>query len=181
MLKQHMNNIINVSDRREIPFSYAYYDFIGEKDQHSLLSWATSISKELKRNQSSPGRYFAMFSELSTVPDVVYSIKKSIESLIDKPFLYDTNFTDFLSFNMRSASIHPHKDPNLDGYTHTRFNLLISVPESGGNPIYNGTEFKIQERMLWRCEAGKYEHASTPVIGTKPRINISFGFQIKND
>lgn len=172
---------ININDKREIPFSYAYYNFITEEDRETLVSWAKSVYNQLKRNQSSPGRYFGMFPEMSGIPDSVYLIKKRIESLIDRPFVYDTNFYDFLSVNLPGASIHPHKDPNLDGHTHTRFNLLISVPESGGSPIYNGTKFDIEERMLWCCEAGKYEHATTPVLGTKPRINISFGFQIENE
>jgi hypothetical protein len=56
---------------------------------------------------------------------------------------------------------------------------LLSVPKSGGNPIYDGEVVDVEERMLWRCEAGLYNHASMPVVGSIPRINISFGFQIK--
>jgi hypothetical protein len=57
----------------------------------------------------------------------------------------------------------------------------LSVPDSGGNPIYDGEVINVEERMLWRCEAGLYNHASLPVIGSKSRINISFGFQVKEN
>lgn len=99
--------------------------------------------------------------------------------LSDKDVVNDTIFTDFLSVNTISGAIHPHTDPNIEGYIHTRFNLIVQAPDSGGNPVYNGMEFPIKSGMLWRCEAGKYIHSSTPVIGLKKRINISFGFQIK--
>ena len=76
---------------------------------------------------------------------------------------------------------HEHKDNNEKGFIHTRYNLLLSVPDSGGNPIYDGEVINVEERMLWRCEAGLYNHASLPVVGRKPRINISFGFQMKEN
>ena len=53
------------------------------------------------------------------------------------------------------------------------------MPDVGGNPIYENDIVEVKEKMLWRCEAGLYNHSSVEVRGSKPRINISFGFQIK--
>ena len=55
------------------------------------------------------------------------------------------------------------------------------MPDVGGNPIYENDIVEVKEKMLWRCEAGLYNHSSVEVRGSKPRINISFGFQIKNE
>jgi hypothetical protein len=83
-----------------------------------------------------------------------------------------------LSFNYEGAAIHNHKDPNLKNHVHTRYNLLLRLPNGGGNPIYDGKILTVKEKMLWRCEAGLFNHASLAVVGDKPRINISFGFQL---
>jgi hypothetical protein len=34
--------------------------------------------------------------------------------------------------------------------------------------------------MVWRCVAGKVKHGSVPVVGDKPRITLTLGFQIKD-
>lgn len=36
----------------------------------------------------------------------------------------------------------------------------------------------LEEKMIWRCEAGKYTHGSTKVESEKPRITLSLGFLI---
>lgn len=171
---------LNYNNKQPIPFSYAYYDFIGNGVLDTLRLWAVDVFNQLLPNGVSHNRYFNNLSNLSRVPEEVFLIKTGIEKLIDRPFIHDPFFGDFLSFNLQNAAIHKHKDDNCEGKTHTRFNLLLSVPEAGGNPIYNGSEFEVKEGMLWRCEAGRYEHSSTAVIGKKPRINLSFGFQIQN-
>lgn len=162
----------------EIPYSYAFINFISDVEKEKLIEWAHSCFDELKVNGG--GRYFNLFSKLKFVPPLVYEIKKRVEHIIERDYVYDPIFEDFLSFNLHNAAIHPHADPNLDGYTHTRYNLILSLPEQGGLPIYNESLVNVAEKMLWRCEAGKYTHESTPVRGSKPRINLSFGFQEKN-
>jgi hypothetical protein len=68
---------------------------------------------------------------------------------------------------------------NVDGYTHVRYNIILSYPEQGGHSLYNGKINELKERMVWRCVAGKVKHGSIPVIGEKPRITLTLGFQIK--
>jgi hypothetical protein len=165
----------------DIPNSWAYKNFITLEEQNVLLEFSHKQYAHLQENGH--GRFYVDHVDTKfSVPEEYKIVKQRIvdtENL--KNFLFDPKFGDFLSFNTVGAAIHPHKDPNVDGYVHTRYNLLLSVPESGGKPIYNNKIFDVEERMLWRCEAGLYNHASTPVVGDRSRINISFGFQLKKE
>ena len=165
----------------KIPNSWAYKEFISIEEQTVLLQFANKHRDKLTPNGE--GRFCQVHIGLAFALSIPEELKVIKQRIIDtenlKDFLLDPTFGDFLSFNTTDGAIHSHQDPNLDGHIHTRYNLILSTPESGGKPIYNNTVFDIEERMLWRCEAGLYNHASTPVIGDKPRINISFGFQIK--
>lgn len=156
-----------------------YKDFITNEEQSELVSWAKQCFRNQELISNGKHRYFQKFSKLPFVHETAYVIKQRVIKLIEKEYILDTVFEDFLSFNFLNASIDPHTDINVTDHIHTRYNLLISLPESGGLPIYNGELLNIEEKTLWKCEAGKYKHASTTVIGKKPRINISFGFQIK--
>ena len=165
----------------DIPNSWAYKDFITLEEQNVLLEFSNKQQAHLRNNGA--GRFYVdHITTKFSVPKEYKIVKQRIidtENLTD--FLLDPTFGDFLSFNTVDGAIHSHTDPNNDGYIHTRYNLLLSVPESGGKPIYDNKIFDIEERMLWRCEAGLYNHASTPVVGERSRINISFGFQIKKE
>ena len=166
----------------DIPKSWAYTEFITAKEQNVLLQFANSVRSLLRNNGF--GRFYQDHIEkvYSLLPQEYNDIKQRIidtEKL--KDFILDPVFGDFISFNETGGAIHEHKDNNEKGFIHTRYNLLLSVPDSGGNPIYNGEVIDVEERMLWRCEAGLYNHASLPVIGSKPRINISFGFQVREN
>ena len=159
--------------------SWAYKEFISMDEQAVLLKMAGVVRKNLKPNgfgrfyQDHIDKHYLLSKEYKDVKQRIIDV----EELTD--YILDTNFGDFISFNDTGGAIHEHKDGNKPGYIHTRYNLLLSVPESGGNPIYDGEVVDVEERMLWRCEAGLYNHASMPVVGSIPRINISFGFQIK--
>lgn len=172
--------IVNFSDKYSIPRSFAYNKFIEQSLCEKLQLWAKDVFDELKQNNAGAQRYFGELKDLSYVPVEVYEIKSAITGRITRPFNFDSNFTDFLSFNLRGASIHEHSDPNNSpDHIHTRFNLIISAPDAGGEPIYDGQKISIREGMLWCCQAGKYRHGTTPVVGDTPRINLSFGYQIK--
>lgn len=159
--------------------SWAYKEFISLEEQAVLLKMAYSVRKNLKSNgsgrfyQDHIDKHYKLSKEYKNVKQRIIDVEEL------KDFIFDPNFGDFISFNETGGAIHEHKDGNEPGYIHTRYNLLLSIPKSGGNPIYDGEVVDVKERMLWRCEAGLYNHASLPVVGSIPRINISFGFQIK--
>ena len=168
--------------------TWAYYNFISDAEQKNLLEWAFKNFNKTNPNSKGPHRFFAdKIQDYDDLPAEYLLIKQRIIDVDDiNPYIIDPTFGDFLSFNYEGGSIHRHTDPNQVGCIHTRYNLLLSVPESGGDPIYNydslygsGTKIPYKEKFIWRCEAGKYNHESLPVIGQKPRINISFGFSIK--
>lgn len=162
----------------DLPNTWAYENFISDAEQKVLLEFAFRVKPFLQNN--GPGRYYAPHViETLNPPKEFFDVKNRIIQLENlKDFEVDSIFGDFISFNEEGGAIHPHTDPNHPNRIHTRYNLLLSMPEVGGNPIYNGVVLQVKEKMLWRCEAGLYTHESLPVIKDKPRINISFGFQL---
>lgn len=112
-------------------------------------------------------------------PAEVWQIKERIvkthdlHSALPEPF-----FKDYCGYITEGGAIHKHQDPNQGNKIHTRFNVMISKPVSGGIPVIDGKEIQVEEGDVWKCEAGLYEHWCTPVIGDKPRIVLSFGFLI---
>lgn len=165
--------------RIELPLNtWGYFDFISDDERLVLIDWANDNFSKTKNNGN--GRYFIpKVNEWPNLPKEYMLVKQRIIDTDRLNYIIDPTFGDFLSFNLEGGNIHKHTDPNSTGRTHTRYNLLLSVPDEGGQPIYGG-EYKIdyEEKFIWRCEAGKHTHESLPVVGTKPRINISFGFQI---
>ena len=161
-----------------MPNTWAYENFISDEEQGVLLEFAFRVRPLLQNNGH--GRYYAPHViDTLNPPKEFFIIKNRIietEKLTD--YELDSIFGDFISFNEDGGAIHPHTDSNHTNRIHTRYNLLLSVPEVGGNPIYDGVVLQVKDKMLWRCEAGLYTHASLPVVGNKPRINISFGFQL---
>jgi hypothetical protein len=162
-----------------LPDTYAYTNFINEDERLSILRWANGVYSKNLLAVNGGGRFYNSLNTFKDLPSLILEIKKKIikkEGL--EKYKLDTFFEDFLSFNFAGASIHLHTDSNFVGCVHTRYNLIINKPISGGDALYNGNLIPIEEKMLWKCEAGKYSHGSTPVVGDRPRVNISFGFQI---
>ena len=120
--------------------------------------------------------------------DFPYGAVKSIDELIlsfydlDPNTPVDSHDGFFLSYSESGHEVHRHKDKNPDeDNLHIRFNLLISKPIKGGNPIINGVEYKIKENEVWVCESGNYYHSTTKVGGKKPRIILSLGHYINKE
>lgn len=72
------------------------------------------------------------------------------------------------------AHVHTHIDQAPDGFVHTRCNLMLKKPLSGGNPVLDGEELEVQEGDLWLCLASLEYHSSTPISGGE-RLIFSFG------
>jgi hypothetical protein len=162
----------------DLPNTWAYENFISDEECAALLKYCYSVRSYLRNNGD--GRFYAdhVISRLNP-PKLFLDVKQRIIEIENfTEYELDSIFQDFISFNETGGAIHEHKDQNHPNKTHTRYNLLLSMPDKGGNPIYDGQVILVKEKMLWRCEAGKFNHASLPVEGTKPRINISFGFQL---
>ena len=159
--------------------TYGYEDFITEEERLFLEEWAILNNSNLKRNSEGPYRNFGRLDSLPETPKLVKELKnklielESIEKVIEAP-----QNADWLGIQKETAYVEPHMDyngPDKRYYTR-RYNILISLPEEGGQPIYGNKVLKVKERMIWRCDAGLVIHSSVPNKGKKPRINLSFGF-----
>jgi hypothetical protein len=93
----------------------------------------------------------------------------------------DNEFGALISYSEKEHEVQPHTDPNPKGKIHTRFNVLISKPEKGGQAIIDDKVVETKENELWVCAAGKYTHSSVKVEGDKPRILLSFGTYLTED
>lgn len=70
-----------------------------------------------------------------------------------------------------------HIDDNFGASgEHVRFNVLISKPLSGGEPVIDGCVIELEEGDAWSFTASQYYHSCRVVSGTKPRITASFGY-----
>lgn len=87
----------------------------------------------------------------------------------------------FIGVNSESGYVHPHKDPEIEGYYHFRLNFLVSKPESGGMPVINGNRYEVEELESWINIASQWYHMSTPVSGNKKRIVLSLGAYVKKE
>ena len=166
--------------------TYGYENFISDTEQLFLLDWIkeNEFLFPINESKSSPygSRKYLVVNDLHTnIFELVRSIKNRIIDLekIDD-WVIEPNFEDGIGINKEGGNIHLHSDPNLEGYTHVRYNVILSYPNEGGHSIYNGKINELKEKMVWRCVAGKVMHGSTPVIGDKPRVTLSLGFQIKD-
>lgn len=165
--------------------TYGYEDFISDEEQSYLLDWTYKNENNFVSNNSyeyGDGKKIGFLHEIDNSPmDLVQKIKDRIVKIENiEEWILDPNFKDAIGINYKGAEIHLHTDPNVDGYTHVRYNVILQYPKRGGHSIYNGKINKLKEKMVWRCVAGKIKHGSTKVIGKVPRITLTLGFQIKD-
>lgn len=148
-----------------------------------LLDWAYSMRSMLRPNGVSPHRFFRPLKELTDIPLVAEVGVRVLKAYgLENTKKEDGPLGSILSWHNTGGSVHEHTDDFNTGMSHKRFNLFLSLPISGGIPIYNGRHLDVEERMVVPYEADKILHSSTPVVGEKPRIIISYGWQFdKND
>ena len=91
----------------------------------------------------------------------------------------DGEFGALISYSEAGHAVQPHKDPNPPRKIHTRFNVLISKSEKGGEAIIDGEIIPTELNEVWVCAAGKYKHSSVMTEGETPRILLSFGTYLK--
>lgn len=141
-----------------------------------ILKWANDNYGNFKKNGNN--RQFGILQELNP-PNEVWEIKKQIIDFYNlHKIKQEPIYKDYCGYITDGGAIHKHKDQNEKNLIHTRFNVLVSKPLVGGEPIQNEVVIKVKEGDVWRCDAGKFIHSCNPVIGIKPRVVLSFGFLI---
>lgn len=139
-----------------------------------VKEWANVRQKSFMPNGY--GRQFLILSR-DNCPSVIWDIK---EQVVAQYKLHNEAqepvYKDFCGYITEGGQVHKHRDNNQKGLIHTRFNVLVQKPQSGGIPVINDVELEVAEGDIWVCRAGLDYHSSTQVIGNKARIVLSFGF-----
>ena len=158
--------------------TYGYKNFITDEEKLSLLEWTTENEDNFLSER--PYRKYHRFIQETPITKLILEIKNRIinlESITD--WKQEPRYLDYIGINSKGGNIHIHTDPNDNGYIHTRYNVILSFPEKGGDSIYGGNINKLEENMVWKCVAGNVPHGSTIVESEKRRITLSLGFLIK--
>ena len=150
------------------------------EEQSIIVGWLKKNYLRLRNNGEN--RFMRNMDELPDIPQVVWEIKKRI---IEKENLYgykqEPLFKDSIGYMLDGGKLHEHSDPNHDNLIHTRFNVYVQIPESGGFPIYNGQTCKLKERTYICCRAGIDLHSCEKVVGNRERVILSYGFLIPQE
>jgi hypothetical protein len=170
--------------------TYAYKDFITDDEQIELTNWVLSeqtamsfsepVNSEEDQYKVGLKRHFRILYPNDEKPNIFYKIRNKILKLenITNPIPAPINY-DWIGIVGEDSYVEPHLDESYREYYTVRYNLLISFPDGGGRPIYGGKLLPVEEKMLWRCDAGIVEHSSEVVKGDKLRINLSYGFSFE--
>lgn len=166
----------------QIGKTYYYPEFISEEEKQIVEEWALRNEKFLVPNRSGPARARALFSEIREKLDLLMDFKKrliEIQELDGK--ISEAVREDFLSIqrNGGQVPIHIDSNPSDETFFTRRYNIFVSLPESGGLPIYDGEILDLKERCLLKVDSGLIPHGTTKIEGEKPRILLSYGFAVK--
>jgi hypothetical protein len=155
-------------------------DFIiSEEEQEIIVKWISE--NYLRLDEIKKNSWMKSFDKLNDleIPDIIWKIKDRIikkEGLEDE--VIDPEFRDAIGYMIGDSELQEHTDPSYYGLVHTRFNVYVQLPEEGGYPIYANNLYKLKERTYICCRAGIDKHLCSDVKGNKPRIMISYGFQL---
>lgn len=162
---------------------------INDKEHKFLLDWILSINKDrMIFNNNCDGYFFncEIMQENASVEinDLIRNIKDRIiaaENLNKTGIESPIELEDFIYIMPPGTQLHKHKDVNITGMYHVRFNLLLQKAEKGGISVYGGKKVTCEEKCYVLCRSGIDFHESTVVEGEKSRIVISYGFNIPID
>lgn len=148
---------------------------IPENLMSPVLDWAIKTKNSFEPNGYK--RQFGILKKLNA-PEECSEIKKIIIKHFSLAGLYEDHFLpDFCGFIEDGGKVHRHNDVcPIKGKEFIRVNLMLSKPNSGGEPIINGKIILVNEGDVWLCQASKFQHECVMVKGEKPRIILSYGF-----
>ena len=143
-----------------------------------VVFWANKEYKNFQQNDV--GRQFGVLQRKDLkAPKEVWEIK---DIIVDGCKLQgaeqEPSYQDYCGYITEGSAVYKHKDSNKNGKIHTRFNVMVSKPEQGGEPVQEDKMIEVEEGSVWRCNAGVVKHWCNTVVGSKPRIVLSYGFLI---
>jgi len=152
-------------------------EIITKEEQSTLLKWIYDNEEKFIPNKFKYRKYFPINE--SECPTLFFEIKQRIlDNEKIKKWEKDPFFGDIITFVTNNGFIHNHIDSTLPNKNHFRFNLFLSKPFLGGDPIYNNKKLNFKERCYLKYCVNKDYHSSLQVIGSKPRIAISYGISV---
>jgi hypothetical protein len=162
--------------------TYYYSNFITDKERDVIKDWALRNESHLIPNPTGPYRARQLFELIPEKLELLENIKHrivEIEDLSEKSF--EPFRGDFVSVQRNGAKVPDHIDHNPTDQTlySRRYNVFITLPEIGGEPIYNNEILSLEEKCLLKVDSGIVKHSTTEIKGEKPRIILSYGFAIK--
>jgi hypothetical protein len=138
--------------------TYGYEEFITKEEQENLLFWTNSNSHLFQINTTNSHTINAphgsrQIGVLRRIPNSPLGLVKKIKDRVIEiekinDWILDPMFEDAIGINKEGGSIHLHSDSNLEGYTHVRYNIILSYPYEGGHSIYNDKINELKERMF---------------------------------
>ena len=153
-------------------------EIITKTECHSMLTWIYENEDRFKFNPAGPNRKYYVFGNCKCIPKLFFEVKDRIilrERIAD--WCEVPTLPDCISWISNGGFLHHHRDRvDMKGFKHIRYNLFLSIPINGGDPIYNGKIMSFRERYYIKCNSGDEKHSCKPVIGEKPRIAVSYGF-----
>lgn len=178
-------------ERVQFDTTYGYRNFITDEERIELENWALSIKDKMgmttpvnnEEDQFDENlmRHILILKPEDEKPEIFHRIRNRLLELenINNPIHAPRNY-DWIGIVGKDSYVEPHYDDNLDEDHYTvRYNVIVSKPEEGGRPIYDGDIIPFEEKMVWRCDAGLVKHQSEKVKDDKLRINLSFGFSFE--
>jgi hypothetical protein len=182
--------------KRLVGKTYCYDNFITDEEQKILRQYILSIQDIM--NHAISNGYNSKYDMLirRTIDTValkqrhdldphplVNEIKKRIIEVegICEPIINDPSLGDWFGMTDEDAFVEPHTDlttEEYEDYNIRRYNVIVSMPNSGGQPIYDGEVLDVSEKGMWMCEASLVKHASVINEGSRMRLNISYGFYV---
>lgn len=151
---------------------------ISFKEQLQILMWVFRNKNNFIPNIKDLRRRWISLDQVEC-PSLFWEIRDRIilkEKISD--YKKEFNIGNIITWGINDTFIDPHRDDSVDNYDHIRYNLCILKPFSGGDCVYDDKKISLIERQYIKCNATKI-HSTTPVIGIKPRIMISYGILAK--
>jgi hypothetical protein len=121
------------------------------------------------------------FWEIREGLDLVLKAKKLdlVEHFGVSQWSEEPNYHDLIGCIGEGGYVHAHQDPVIEKAMHVRINLLVTAPDSGCIPLLDGIPVEVGPGDAWLCFASHCEHATTPVVGKRNRIAVSYGLQVE--
>ncbi len=181
--------------KRLVGKTYCYDEFITTEEQRELRHYILSLQDfmghaksngykpeyDILVRQSTSTTYLEKYG--ITVHPLLIDIRNRIIKLEElyEPIIHDPRLGDWVGMTDEDAFVEPHTDLTTDEYSDyniRRYNVIVSMPNEGGQPIYDDEILDVGERALWMCEASLVKHASVINQGSRMRLNISYGFYV---